>query len=121
MSVDKLRELYSGVIFAYGATSERKLGLPNEETIKGVLSSRRIVNWYNGSLDYDLDYEQDLNLENIRDVAIIGNGNVAMDITRVLVKDPASMNHFDAPSSVMEKLRKSTVKNVQVIGRRGIV
>ena len=77
-----------------------------------MLSSRRIVNWYNGSLDYDLDYEKDLNLESIRDVAIIGNGNVAMDITRVLLKDPNTLNHFDAPSSVMEKLKKSTIKNV---------
>ncbi len=56
ISIEKLKELYSGVILSYGATSERQLGLPGESTIKGVLSSRRIANWYNGSLDMDLDY-----------------------------------------------------------------
>lgn len=48
--------MYSGIVLAYGATSERKLGLPNEYTLKGVHSSRKIVNWYNGSLDDDIDY-----------------------------------------------------------------
>ena len=47
-----------------------------------------MANWYNGSLDDNLDLENDLNLQNVRDIAIIGNGNVAMDISRVFLKDP---------------------------------
>lgn len=57
VSIEKLRSLYSGVVLAYGATSERELGLPREHEIKGVLSSRQVVNWYNGSLDRDSDIE----------------------------------------------------------------
>lgn len=52
--ISKLRELYSGIILAYGAVNDRKLNLKNEESLKNVLSSRRIVNWYNGSLDNDM-------------------------------------------------------------------
>lgn len=65
MSIDKLKELYSGIVLAYGATSERDLGLPNEKTLKGIVSSRQMANWYNGSLDKDVDYERDLNLEQV--------------------------------------------------------
>lgn len=88
LPIEKLKELYSGVVFAYGTTSDKKLGLPNEFAYLGVHSSRRIANWYNGSLDNDIDYQRDLNLENVRDLAIIGNGNVAMDIARIFLKSP---------------------------------
>ena len=80
--------MYSGVVLAYGATSERELGLARERELKGVLSSRQIVNWYNGSLDRDSDIDSQLSLASVREVAVIGNGNVAMDISRVLLKDP---------------------------------
>lgn len=53
--------MYSGIILAYGAIGERALGLPGENQIKGLLSSRRFVNWYNGSLDLDIT-EDDLML-----------------------------------------------------------
>jgi adrenodoxin-NADP+ reductase len=54
LSIEKLKEHYSAIVLAYGAIGERSLGLKNESALKGVLSSRRLVNWYNGSLDYDL-------------------------------------------------------------------
>jgi len=57
LSIEKLKEMYSGIILAYGATGEKDLGLPKEHELKHVLSSRQIVNWYNGSLDDELDYE----------------------------------------------------------------
>jgi len=107
LPISRLKELYSGIVLAYGATSERELGLPNENTLKGVLSSRQIVNWYNGSLDDNLDYEKDLDLEHVKDVAIVGNGNVAMDISRMLLKDTAVLAPYDSPSHVIEHLKKS--------------
>ena len=55
VSVESLREKYSGVVLAYGATKDRLLGLDHEMTAKGILPSRRVVNWYNCSLDDDLD------------------------------------------------------------------
>ena len=54
-------------------------------------------------------------------MAIIGNGNVAMDISRVLLKEPELLAPFDAPSHVVESLRKSAVRSIQMIGRRGVV
>lgn len=108
-------------MLAYGATSERQLGLPNEFTLKGVLSSRQMANWYNGSLDNDLDLDEDLDLENVKNVAIIGNGNVAMDICRIFLKDPALLHPYDSPSSVVEHLKQSKIKNINVIGRRGVI
>lgn len=56
-----------------------------------------MANWYNGSLDSDLEYERDLCLDNVKNIAIIGNGNVAMDISRVLLKDPSVMAPYDCP------------------------
>ena len=116
-----LQQKYSAVVLAYGATSERKLGLPGEDNLNGILSSRRIVNWYNGSLDNNLDYEKELNLEHVRDAAIVGNGNVSMDISRVLLKDPSLMAPYDIPTGVLEHLKKSSIKNLSIIGRRGVI
>ncbi len=58
ISIEKLKGMYSGIVLAYGATSERNLGLPKEDELKRVLSSRQMANWYNGSLDDDLDYKE---------------------------------------------------------------
>ena len=123
IGVEKLKQLYSGIVFAYGATSERELGIEKEYKLKGVLSSRQMANWYNGSLDKTEDFsiDQDLGLEHVRDVAIIGNGNVSMDITRVLLKEPSMMAPFDIPTNVLKQLERSQVRSVQVIGRRGAV
>jgi len=71
-----------------------------------------MANWYNGSLDDDLDYERQLDLEHVRDVAIIGNGNVAMDISRVILKEPSLLAPFDAPSRVIEQLKKSNLRSI---------
>ena len=66
--------------------SDRELGLEGEFTIDGVLPSRRMVDWYNGSLDYDLRAEE-FDLRATRKLAIIGNGNIACDISRMLFRD----------------------------------
>lgn len=80
-----------------------------------------MANWYNGSLDNDLDLDKDLDLPHVRDIAIIGNGNVAMDISRVFLKDPSLLHPYDSPSSVVDHLKKSSVKNINIVGRRGVV
>jgi adrenodoxin-NADP+ reductase len=99
--------MYSGIILAYGATGEKELGLAHEHSLARILSSRQMANWYNGSLDDDLNYDRDLRLEAVKDVSIIGNGNVAMDISRVLLKDPSILEPYDAPSEVINHLKKS--------------
>lgn len=101
VSVADLQEHYSAVIIASGAISDKELGLEGEKTLKGILSSRRIVDWYNGSLDCDIRKE-DLDLEQIEQLAIIGNGNIACDISRMLLKDVNEFIDSDTPSHVLE-------------------
>jgi adrenodoxin-NADP+ reductase len=91
ITVEQLRARYSAVILAHGALKDRSLGIPNEDA-KGILPSRRVVNWYNGSLDNDLNTEQEFDLESIRDIAVIGNGNIFCDIARTLMKPPDIFN-----------------------------
>lgn len=81
------------------------LGLENEEA-KGIIPSRRVVNWYNGSLDDDLKKEE-FDVEQIRDVAVIGNGNIFCDIARTLLKDPKEFEGTDMPISVIDVLKNS--------------
>ena len=66
----------------------------------GVLPSRRVVDWYNGSLDFDLG-EDEFDLKAIERLAIIGNGNIATDMSRVLLRPPADLDSSDAPTGVI--------------------
>jgi len=60
-------------------------------------------------------------LERIKDLAIVGNGNIAMDISRMLLKKPDQFSDSDIPKSVLDRLRKSQIERIHVIGRRGLV
>lgn len=119
VSLDELRSNYSAVTLAYGATSDRELGLPNEHSLRGVLPSRRVVDWYNGSLDCDLEQDE-FDLRAVEELAIIGNGNIACDITRMLTRKVSDFADSDAPAHVMDALRKSNLHTIQLVGRRGI-
>ena len=119
MTLDQLREKYSGVVLAYGAISDRELGVPGEHELQGILPSRRVVDWYNGSLDYNLK-PNEFNLEETERVAIIGNGNIACDMSRVLLRSPKDLATSDAPQSVISHLSKSNLHTVEMVGRRGI-
>eukprot|EP00351_Strombidinopsis_sp_SopsisLIS2011_P001371 CAMPEP_0116872638 /NCGR_PEP_ID=MMETSP0463-20121206/3437_1 /TAXON_ID=181622 /ORGANISM="Strombidinopsis sp, Strain SopsisLIS2011" /LENGTH=82 /DNA_ID=CAMNT_0004513157 /DNA_START=321 /DNA_END=569 /DNA_ORIENTATION=- len=79
--------------------SDRELGLDHEKETKGVIASRRFVNWYNGSLDANMKTDE-LDLQSIKDLAIIGNGNIAADITRIMLKDPNALQTTDMPTSI---------------------
>lgn len=119
VNIDELRENYSAVILAYGAATDRLLGLEGENTLKGVIPSRRIVEYYNGSLDADLRGEE-FDAERCEHIGIVGNGNIACDISRMFLKNPSEFHNSDAPEHVMEKLRRSKVNTIEMIGRRGI-
>lgn len=92
------------------------LGLENELADR-VYPSRRVVNWYNGSLDNDIE---DLGLDKVRDAVVIGNGNIFCDIGRVLLKDPKELRKTDIPESVAEQLMASNLTNIQSVARKGI-
>ena len=116
ISFKVLQENYSGVVIAYGADYENKLDLINEDK-HGCFSARRFVNWYNGHVEYsNMDFP--LDSENC---VIIGNGNCAIDIARMLTKEYEDLKRFDIEESILEKLSNNKVRDIHMIARRGIL
>ncbi len=114
IGLEELRGLYDAVVVAIGAPLDRELKIPGGDKA-GVYGSATFVGWYNGHPDHR-DLAPDLNTES---VAIIGNGNVALDIARVLVKTPAEMATTDLPDYAGAVLHSAPVRDVHLIGRRG--
>ena len=106
---------YDAILFAYGASKDKMLGLPGEH-LQGVFSARAFVGWYNGLPEYD-NLKPDL--ESADTAIIIGNGNVALDIARVLLSGVDRLRMTDISEQTLEALARSTVKHVVVCGRRG--
>ena len=116
VSMAELRETYDAVVLALGAPRDRPLGIPGEDKA-GVIGSAAFVGWYNGHPDL-AKLQPDLNCKT---VAVVGNGNVAIDIARVLVKSPAEMAATDLPNYAREAIEGCGVEDVYLIGRRGPV
>jgi adrenodoxin-NADP+ reductase len=111
----ELQQHYHAVVLAYGAAGDRELGVPGEQ-LGGVLSARSFVNWYNGHPAFrDLG----LDLAGVEAAVVIGQGNVAVDCARVLTKSVDELASTDIASHAVEALRKSGVKKVFLLGRRG--
>ena len=109
-----LREHYHQIVFATGAQSDRSLGIPGE-ALKGSHSATDFVAWYNAHPDYT-DHQFDLSGEA---AAIVGLGNVAVDIARILCKSPAELRETDIADHALEALQHSRIKTVYILGRRG--
>lgn len=114
VGVDELRGLYDAVVLAMGAAVDRRLGIPGED-LAGVYGSGAFVGWYNGHPDHvglapRLDGTS---------VAVIGNGNVAIDVARVLAKTPAEMAASDLCAHAAEAIARATLTDIWLIGRRG--
>ncbi|HMI39607.1 MAG TPA: FAD-dependent oxidoreductase [Sphingomicrobium sp.] len=114
VSVDELLELYDAVILAIGAPHDRKLGIPGEE-LPGVIGSAEFVGWYNGHPDF-ADLEPPLDGTH---AAVIGNGNVALDIARILSKTRAEFEGSDIVGHALEALDASAIRTITILGRRG--
>jgi len=114
VSLDELREIYDAVVLAMGAPLDRRLDIPGGDK-PGAYGAAAFVGWYNGHPDYS-DLNPDLNT---RSVCVIGNGNVALDIARVLVKTPREMASSDLPEAVARVIHSAPIRDVYVIGRRG--
>lgn len=110
----QLLECYDAVIYAYGSENDRKLGIPGETELDGSRSAREFVSWYSGHPDA---HAQDLS--GVRNAVVVGVGNVAVDVTRILLKDPEELSVTDMPESVLAELRRTHVENVWLVGRRG--
>ncbi|MCJ1404283.1 NADPH-adrenodoxin reductase [Xylographa trunciseda] len=107
---------YNAVLFAYGASQDRRLGIPGEDQLEGIYSARGFVGWYNGLPEYaNLSPKLDLGDEAI----IIGQGNVALDVARILLSDVDRLRKTDITERALAALSESKVKRVRIVGRRG--
>ena len=111
---DELMRHYCAVIYATGAQTDKSLGIPGEE-LPGSWPATEFVAWYNGHPDYR---ELEFDLSHPRAV-VIGNGNVAADVTRMLTLSPEELERTDVADHALEALRRSKVEEVVVLGRRG--
>src|ERR1700761_6781905 len=111
---DDLVSAYDAVIYATGAMRDRRLGIPGED-LPGSYAATDFVNWYCGHPDIGADAFT-LDAES---VAVIGVGNVAVDVARILARDPHELHTTDIPHPVLETLQASKVREVHMIGRRG--
>jgi ferredoxin/flavodoxin---NADP+ reductase len=114
VTVDELRERYHAVVFAYGTATDRQLGIPGED-LPGSHPATEFVNWYNAHPDF-ADHEFDLSCER---VVVIGNGNVAADVARMLALTPDELAETDTADHAIEAFNGSSVKEIVVLGRRG--
>jgi ferredoxin/flavodoxin---NADP+ reductase len=114
ISPEQLSERYHAVIYAVGAMDARAMGIPGED-LRGSHSATEFVAWYNGHPDY-ADRDFDLSAER---AVVIGNGNVAIDIARLLLSTPARLARSDIAQHALENLSTSRIREVVVVGRRG--
>ena len=114
LSVDDLKKHYHHIMFTVGAQTDRKLGIPGED-LEGSHSATEFVAWYNGHPDYR-DLKFDLSQQTI---AIVGMGNVAVDVARVLCRTVEELKQTDIADYALEQLAQSKVKHVVMLGRRG--
>ena len=117
VSIDELRAAYDAVVLTYGASSDRRLAVPGED-LPGSVAATDLVAWYTGHPDYRGPDFDDL-LRRVRSVAVVGVGNVAVDVVRVLSKSPEELAHTDMPDHVLATLAAAPVEQVHLIGRRG--
>ena len=109
---------HDAIVFAYGASKDRTLGIEGEEYIKNIYSARAFVGWYDGLPEYR-DLNPDLTAG--EDAIIIGQGNVALDVARILLTDVDLLRKTDITSWALDRLSESRIKNIRIIGRRGPV
>lgn len=114
VSVEELKAAYHAIIFTCGAETDRRLGIPGED-LKGSHTATEFVGWYNGHPDYR-DRVFDLSQPA---AVVIGQGNVALDVCRILSKTTDELRHTDIAEHALDALAESAIREVHVIGRRG--
>jgi len=115
VSVEDLNARYHHVVYAFGCESDNKLGLDGED-LDGVYAATDFVGWYNSHPDHR---HHRFDLAGARRVALVGNGNVAVDVARILLEDPEVLAKTDIADHALATLRDSQVEEVVLLGRRG--
>ena len=114
LSIDQLRERYDAVVIATGSPKGKKLGIPGED-LPGSLSAASFVPWYNAHPDFK---DEQIDLSSHRAV-VIGAGNVAMDVARILALEPSELDPTDTADHAIDALKSSAVREVVISARRG--
>nr|WP_308119064.1 FAD-dependent oxidoreductase [Streptomyces sp. JJ38] len=110
---EELRQLYHAVVYCVGAATDRRLGIPGED-LDGSCSATDFVSWYSGHPDARDGFPL-----TARSVVVIGVGNVAVDVARMLVRGAAELHTTDMPQTPLDALATGPVRTVHVVGRRG--
>ncbi len=112
---EALRRFYDAVIYAFGASADRRLGIPGED-LRGVHSATEFVGWYNSHPDFaDLSFD----IAGAHNVVVIGNGNVSVDVARILSECFDVLATTDISDDALTALRASHIEKVYMLGRRG--
>jgi ferredoxin--NADP+ reductase len=111
---EELSRLYDAVIYTVGAQTDRRLGIPGED-LPGSWPATEFVAWYNGHPDYQ-DLEFDLNVER---AVVIGNGNVAIDVARMLARTREELDPTDTTDQAIAEIATSGLREIVMLGRRG--
>ena len=114
VTVSELEQRYHAIVYAYGTATDRQLGIPGEQ-LPGSHAATEFVNWYNAHPDFA---DQDFDLSTKRAV-VIGNGNVAADVARMLALPRAELDVTDTADHAIEDLAESGIEEIVVLGRRG--
>ena len=114
ITVHQVRKYFDVVLFAYGAETDRKLGIVGEG-LPGSHTATEFVAWYNGHPDFQ-DRKFDLSCNS---AVIVGQGNVALDVCRILCKTVDELKNTDIAQNALDVLAQSKIKEVHIIGRRG--
>jgi ferredoxin--NADP+ reductase len=117
ISLGELSEDYDAVILTYGASTDQQLGIPGE-ALKGSIPATELVSWYCGNPDARRELIEN-SIRNVSSVVVIGVGNVAVDVARILIKAPGELDATDMPQHVLEDLSSSSITDVHIVGRRG--
>ena len=108
-----LADHYDAIVLTVGAPVDRRMGIPGED-LEGSVSATDFVAWYNAHPDHrDLDVDL-----GIKDVVVVGNGNVAVDVARILATDVSELGRTDIADHALERLRTSSVRTITMLGRR---
>lgn len=115
IELSKMKPHYDAMLFSYGADEDRRLGIPGED-LKGVFSARAFVGWYNGLPQFQ-NLQPDL--QSGEHAVVVGQGNVALDVARILLAPLDHLRKTDITEQAVQTLSESKIKHVRVVGRRG--
>jgi ferredoxin--NADP+ reductase len=114
LTMEQLKERYDAVVIATGSAIGKKLGIPGED-LPGSMSAATFVPWYNSHPDFK-DHNIDLSCQT---AVVIGAGNVAMDVARILALEPSELDPTDAADHAIDAFKESAVRKVVISARRG--